>query len=167
MKRVFILILLFPTLLHAQLTMREVLLQMPDSLVPYLSRENRLDMLDYLDAKMQPEVTNELQGKSKLLSLGSDSLVLYMNESHELTLYLLDAETEVDSSLQVIVMRHTYQLTTGETDVVVRYFSHRWTGLEFPPQLSISQRERIRSSVNTLLRRDDDIFKRGTITSTF
>ena len=47
MKKILIAILLFPLTIQAQLTMRDVFLQMPDSLLPYLSQSNRLDLLDY------------------------------------------------------------------------------------------------------------------------
>lgn len=146
--------------LRAQTTMRDAFLQMPDSVIPYLTHEQRLDLLDYLDAGMTAEVTNELQGRTLLESLSADSLVLHLNESHILTIYLLDAETEIDSSRQVIVVSHEYRLSTGEFDRTLSFYSHRWSPLTHTPALSASLFARIKRPENTLLRRDDEILSR-------
>ena len=53
----------------AQTPMSQVLKQMPDSLVPYLSENNKLDMIDFLDSKMKAEVHNLLDGKTELITL--------------------------------------------------------------------------------------------------
>ena len=42
------------------LKMRDVFKQIPDSLVPYLSQNNRLDFIDFLDSNMKAEVRNKL-----------------------------------------------------------------------------------------------------------
>ena len=53
--------LLFLSSAAAQtVTMAEVFKQMPDSLMPYITHNDRLDMIDYLDAGMKAEVTNRL-----------------------------------------------------------------------------------------------------------
>ena len=38
-----------------RLEIRDVFKQMPDSLMPYLSQNNRLDFIDFLDANMKAE----------------------------------------------------------------------------------------------------------------
>ena len=47
-----------------RLEIRDVFKQMPDSLMPYLSQNNRLDFIDFLDANMKAEVKNRLGGTS-------------------------------------------------------------------------------------------------------
>ena len=65
---------------HAQeKTMSELFKAMPDSLLPYLTTNNRLDMLDFMEAKMKAEVTNLLDGKSEMTALTHDSLSIRMN----------------------------------------------------------------------------------------
>ena len=49
--------------------MRDVFKQMPDSLIPYLSSNNRLDFIDFIDSKMDAEVANSLGGKSRMQKL--------------------------------------------------------------------------------------------------
>ena len=149
-----------PCCAQTQLTMRDAFLQMPDSLVPYLPHDKRLDLLDYLDANMKAEVTNELQGKTVLETLGTDSLVLHMNDSHQLSMYLFETDAPVDSSRQVVVMSHEYRLATGEYERTQHCFSARWTALKELPPLSASQLARLKKEESTLLRRDDEVLKR-------
>jgi hypothetical protein len=166
MKKLIVSMLFLPLGLHAQqpFTIRDVLLTMPDSLAPYLSHDNRLDLFDYVDAKMTPEVTNELQGRTRLVSMGTDSLVLKMNDSHELMVYLFETEEEVDSAHQVIALSHSYKLSTGQQDCTLRFFSHRWQAISQPTMLSSSQRARLREAKSTLLRRDEEVLSREPIT---
>jgi hypothetical protein len=149
-----------PSLASAQLSIRDAFLQMPDSVAPYLSRENRLDLLDYLDAKMLPEVTNELQGRSRLVSLGVDSLVMDMSESLQMSLYIMESEAEADSSRQVIVLSRTYRLATGEQEHTLSFFSHRWRPLEQRPSLGTQASLRLRQESSTLWRRDEEVLKK-------
>ena len=162
MRTLYIWILLLLCLqLHAQqLTVRQAFVEMPDSLLPYLSNSNRLDLLDYLDAKMKAEVENELEGRTSLLSMGTDSLVLHLNDQHLLTLYVLDVTEPIDSSQQVIAAAHTYRLSTGEEDHTLRFYSCKWTPLHSRPTLTPQQTARLPRSSSSLLRRDDDVFSR-------
>ena len=52
---------------------RDAFRAMPDSLMPYLSKNNRLDFIDFLDSNMKAEVKNALGGTSEMLSLGDDT----------------------------------------------------------------------------------------------
>lgn len=163
MKKLLTFFLFLPMALHAQLTIRDAVLSMPDSLAPYFSHDNRLDLFDYLDAKMTAEVTNELQGKTTVVAVGVDSIVLCMNESHDLSLYLLQTETEIDSSRQVIALCHTYKLSTGEVERTLKFFNHRWIELENIPRLTDEQLARLQPAISTLLRRDDEVMSRQPI----
>jgi hypothetical protein len=145
----------------AQITMRDALLSMPDSLIPYLSHSGRLDLLDYLDANMKPEATNDLGGKSELLLLTNDSLSLRMNDSHRIDAFLLPTEEMVDSASQIIVLGHTYFLSTGEYERTYQLYSVRWRRLERIPQLSQQAARRIDGfPSSTLFKRDEEIFRK-------
>ena len=52
--------------------MPDILRTMPDSIIPLLSHNDRLDFLDYAAAGTNAELTNRLSGKSKLLTLTDD-----------------------------------------------------------------------------------------------
>ena len=52
--------------------MKDIVRTMPDSIIPLLSLNNRLDFVDYIDSKMKAEVTNQLGGKSEMTTLTDD-----------------------------------------------------------------------------------------------
>lgn len=161
-KIISFLILLSALMANGQpVTMRDVFLSMPDSLLPYLSQSNRLDLLDYYDARMRAEVVNDLQGHSLLVAMSADSLALKLNGQHDVVLYLLDSSEPVDSSTQVVAVFHAYRLSTGEEDRVLSFFSHRWTPLPAMPSLPAEQSAKLPRSVSGLLHRDDEVFSRS------
>lgn len=160
MKQLVLLLCLTASLaVRAQLTARDAFKQMPDSVLPLLSASSRLDMLDYFDAKMKAEVRNELDGRSQLLNMGGDSLLLQLDESHRVTLIVTEAVLPVDSATQVIALCHTYCLSSGEDDRVVQFFTSRWKPLSECPPLSVAAAARLPKSGSTLLRRDEQVLK--------
>lgn len=162
MKRLSAILLLATSLAaNAQTTMREAFIQMPDSIVPYLSHSNCLDLIDYYDAKMKAEVTNELGGSSELLALTADSLSLRLNGQHRIDALIVDTQEAVDSVERVIVVGHTYTLTTGEYERTYHLFSLSWRPLTQSPAMTQKQRERLlQFTGSTLLMRDDEVFKK-------
>ena len=54
--------------------MKEVWASMPDSVMALLTRNNRLDCLDYWEAGQEGHVVNRLGGEVKMLFLSDDSL---------------------------------------------------------------------------------------------
>ena len=52
------------------LTIRDVFKSMPDSLMPYLSNNNRLDFIDFMDSNMKAEVKNQFGGNSIMAEIG-------------------------------------------------------------------------------------------------
>ena len=102
MKKFMMALLLATTLNQASaqsITMRDVFRQMPDSLMPYLSKNNRLDFIDFLDSGMKAEVKNQLGGTSQMIALGDDSLTIRMNPSLRTDMLLMDS---------TVVMIETY-----------------------------------------------------------
>ena len=71
------------------LMIRDVFKQMPASLLPTLSENNRLDMLDFMDSKMKAEVTNRLGGKSEMTLLTDTTLSIRMSEALKVDMLLL------------------------------------------------------------------------------
>ncbi|MBQ8128276.1 MAG: DUF3256 family protein [Prevotella sp.] len=73
---------------------------MPDSLMPYISKNNRLDMIDFMEAKMKAEVTNMLGGTTEMTALTEDSLSVNMNEHLR-----VDVRLAMRDSLVIEVMK--------------------------------------------------------------
>ena len=122
--------------------------EMPDSLMPYLTRNNRLDMLDFMEAHMKAEVTNRFDGKSEMKALTPDSLFIAMNNLLTIDMKLVKVEEPVDSSLVTIRVRRTYTLNENQAESVVDFYSSAW-------RLLSSRVER-----SSILKRDDEVFAR-------
>ena len=120
---------------EAQTKMRDVFLQMPDSLLPYLTENNRLDFLDFMDSNMKAEVRNELGGKSEMLALSNDMIVLQVSRSLKVEMRLLPVTEAVDSCQQVVCVVSTYGVDAPESKVEV--FSARWNPVEVSAHLAL------------------------------
>ncbi|MFS6554013.1 DUF3256 family protein, partial [Parabacteroides distasonis] len=89
--------------------MAEVLKQMPDSLLPYLTHNDKLDMIDYLGANMKAEVTNKLGGKSALDSISTDYLHMTLNETVTIEMGIAaTAKMTADSCHHAVCVITTY-----------------------------------------------------------
>lgn len=109
---------------HAQ-TMREAFTAMPDSLMPYLTKNNRLDMIDFMDAKMKAAVTNMLGGETVMTFLSDDSLAVRMSDALTLEMKVQKADTTA-----VVFVKHTYQTVGGEHQALLtRYDARSWQEL--------------------------------------
>ena len=78
--------------------MAELFKQMPDSLMPYLTTNNKLDMLDFIDAGMEAKVTNKFDGESILCELDSTYIRLKLNTSVEVEMKLLSSSNLLNDS---------------------------------------------------------------------
>ena len=145
MKRSLIIFLIsqFSFLISPAQNVREVFKSMPDSLAPYLTTNNRLDMIDFMDAKMKSVVTNLLEGETEMLALTDDNLSVRLNKSVLMDLWLEPVDTG-----RVVCMRKTYQVADRLQQVVDERFSLQWQ--------PISKK----TTVSTLLRRDEEIKKK-------
>lgn len=104
---------------EAQQKMRDVFLQMPDSLLPHLTELNKLDFIDFIDSNMKAVVTNALDGKSEMLSLDDESLVLQVSSAMQVAMRLMPVNEPVDSCQQVVCLITTYGKDAPESKVEV------------------------------------------------
>ena len=61
--------------------MRSLFLNAPDEIFPLLTRSNRADCIDYIDAGMEARVTNRLDGTSSLKKLTDDYFYMQVSSS--------------------------------------------------------------------------------------
>lgn len=108
--------------------MGEVLKSMPNALVPYLTENNRLDMIDFKEARMKAEVRNAQEGRSELVTLTDRYADIVFNEAHRMQLRLLDLVPAVDSCQSVICVVDTYGTEARES--TIRFFSLDWRQLD-------------------------------------
>lgn len=145
------------------LKMREVFKQMPDSLLPYLSENNRLDFIDFIDSKMKAEVKNRLGGTSEMTVLTDSTLSIRMSEALQIDMLLLrTVETADAGSSEIICLIETFGADSLSLESMVRFFTPSWQLLNEPPSISVSDQNTISSKkVQTILKRDDEILKKN------
>ena len=144
------------------LMIRDVFKQMPASLLPTLSENNRLDMLDFMDSKMKAEVTNRLGGKSEMTLLTDSTLAIRMSTALQVELLLLMPADTDDNNSQVICLIETFGRDSLSLDSQVRFFTLSWERLNDPPQLSASDMNTISfKKMQTILKRDEEILKKN------
>ena len=83
-------------------TMREVFIAMPDSIEPLLSKNNRMDMIDFMDNHMQARVTNRLDEQSIMDTLTADYVKITLSSSAVMEMKLYDKGKK-----KVLLLVHT------------------------------------------------------------
>ena len=114
---------------------------MPDSLLPVLSKNNRLDMVDFMEAQMRAEVTNLLEGSSEMTALTDDSLSIRID-----TVLCVDMVLRTEADSTIICLRRTYKISECQMEIVENNYTTTWHPLT---------NNRVSSS---LLRRDEQLF---------
>ena len=125
------------------LTIRSLFTEMPDAIIPYLTKTNRLDFIDFMDSNMKAEVNNELEGKSLMTALGDDSLTIRLNDACTVKMLLLPTLEPVDSSRHVIVLVRSLSLEDRVVENDVAYYTVRWRQLKTLPAMSADDKKRV------------------------
>lgn len=125
MKRLTILLLIasVAVLSEAQITMRGLIIAMPDSILPLLTQVNREDCVDFLEAGMKARVTNRFDATSELTTLTSDYACWQYTAGSVYEMKLLP----LSDTLQVLCMTH--RLLSPVCDASVRFYDGQWTPL--------------------------------------
>ena len=116
-------------------TMRDVIKQMPDSLVPYLKQNARLDFIDFKDSGMKAEVNNDLGGKSQLEELTDDYASFVLNAASQVQLRLLDVQEPIDDASQILCMVRTYGDDIRESTIA--FYSVKWRSLPLEKRITL------------------------------
>ena len=127
------------------LMIRDVFKQMPDSLMPYLSQNNRLDFIDFIDSNMKAEVSNMTGGTSEMTALTGDSLSIRMSEALRVDMLLLNLDEPVDSIRQVIVFVETFLADSIYGESVCKTFTVDWKPVTRDIPFNDAQRKRLES----------------------
>ena len=125
------------------LKMRDVFKQMPDSLMPYLTANNRLDFIDFMDSNMKAEVTNMTGGTSEMTALTDDSLSIRMSDALRVDMLLLDLDGPVDSIHQVVVFIETFLMDSLYGESVCKTYTIDWQPVTSSLSFNDVQRKRL------------------------
>lgn len=144
------------------LTLKDVFRQMPDSLMPYLSANNRLDFIDFQDSGMKAEVRNRLNGMSEMTALTDDSLSIRLSDALRMDILLLTPSEMIDSCHQVVCVVETYGTDSLSQESQTSFYTPQWKKICQIPYLSALNQQRIaRLKVQTILKRDDEVLKKN------
>lgn len=121
MKRIAISLLLIALAIPAfsQLKMRDVLAEMPDSILPLLTKNNRLDCIDFIENNMTARVKNRYDQDSELKRLTTDYMQMQLTAHSSVEMKLLTREQDT-----LICVVRTYIAPTADSDVV--YYNLKW-----------------------------------------
>ena len=134
MKKIYIALLLFmvtvlPTCAQ-KVTCRDVFRAMPDSIVPYLTENNRLDMLDFMDSHMKAVVQNRFDGHSEMLTLSDDSLTLKLSDALLMTISLVESQEDIDGSRQLVCVKEQIGVPSSVVNNKCTFYSLIWRKLD-------------------------------------
>jgi hypothetical protein len=163
MRNIFLSLLLALSIsgMAENVQIRDVFRQMPDSILPTLSVNNRLDMIDFMDSHMKAEVTNLLEGKSEMTALGEDSITIRVSDALNISILLLNTTELIDDSNQVVCLVQTYGTDSLSLNSKIEFFTIQWKKLSDTPQLSETDKQRISSlDKKTILNYMDAILKK-------
>lgn len=107
--------------------MGDLFKELPDTLAPALTQNNRLDCIDFLAAAMKAEVRNSLGGKSELETLTDQYARLRVSDALEIEMRLLDVEEPVDSCGKIVCLVQTFG--TGMRESTIDFYSLAWRHL--------------------------------------
>lgn len=74
-------------------SLREVWIEMPDSILPYLSKSQRTELADYVEMKAEPAVLSTFGDSVRIERMTNNYLLLKANEATQLEIKLLDNNT--------------------------------------------------------------------------
>lgn len=140
-----------------QQALRDVFRQMPDSLMPSLSVNNRLDFIDFLDSDMKAVVRNQLGGMSEMTALTDDSLSVRMSDALRIDMLLLALDEPSDTICEVVVFAETFLVDSVYGETTVKFYTTDWQMITNRIPWNDIQKKRIEKlSLRNILKWDVD-----------
>ena len=100
---------------------KDVLKSMPDEVIPILTHNNILDMIDFLNASCKAEVTNRMNGKSEMTVLTDHYAYIQVTPSNTTEIKLLPLQS--GGTLIYLVSTCT---TDSLSDSSVKVYTDKW-----------------------------------------
>ena len=124
----------------ARTPMRQWLVEMPDSVMPLLTKNDRLDFIDFFDARMTAVVTNLMDGKSRMDTLTDNFVRINYTNSVEKAMKLLPVNDSTDILCMVTTAR------AAVSDSRIAFFDSQWHPLDVAPYIHEPRIEDFRST---------------------
>ena len=107
------------SMLNAQTRIRDIYAEAPDSIFPLLTKNNRLDQIDFRENNMKAEVKNRFEDHSELLVLNERYLKLQLSKHCFVEMRMLNDST--------FCMVQTYNAPASDSRI--RFFDVAWNEL--------------------------------------
>ena len=107
------------SILNAQTRIRDIYAEAPDSIFPLLTKNNRLDQIDFRENNMKADVKNKFEDHSELLVLSERYLKLQLSKHCLVEMRLLNDST--------FCMVQTYNAPASDSQI--RFFDTSWNKL--------------------------------------
>ena len=123
MRNISILFAIFfsVTLSAQEVKMRDVFAQAPDSIFPLMTKNNRLDCIDFIENSMRARVKNKFDTYSELLLLTKDYLKLQPSDKSTVEMKIFN-----DS---LICFVHTFQGPAADSEV--SFYNLKWEPVDY------------------------------------
>lgn len=134
MKRTALIVFLLAlaSSISAQLRMRDILAQLPDSVLPLTTRNNRLDCIDFIENGMEARVKNLFGDQVVLDSLTEDFMVLRTSEASCVEMKLFAEGTDT-----LICVNRIYMGPVADSEVKV--FDTSWSFVRTVPRPDVAR----------------------------
>lgn len=110
------------------MVMKDIVKTMPDSMMPYLTHNNRLDMIDFLESKMPAKVKNSFEGTSEMEALNDSYVRIKLNQAAILEMRLLKTDSSLpDSTHYIICIAMTVGIDSQQSSIA--FYSAKWNSL--------------------------------------
>ena len=136
MKRfVTIIILVLVVSLTKAADLRTLFINMPDSIMPMLTKSERMDFLDYMDSGMRGGVKNRLGGESEMTVLEDNMLTVKTSAAGRLDMVLF---TRNNGKKLICIIK---TVTARYDDSRLSFYNEDWTPVETKTVIKLPQFE--------------------------
>ena len=104
--------------------LRTLFIGMPDSIIPTLTKSERMDFLDYMDSDMRARVRNKLGGESMMTAFSDNSLTVMTSQSGRLEMVLFPRK---NGSNLICIIR---TVTARYEDSRLSFYNEDWTPVD-------------------------------------
>ena len=104
--------------------LRTLFIGMTDSIIPTLTKSERMDFLDYMDSGMRARVRNKLGGESMMTAFSDNSLTVMTSQSGRLEMVLFPRK---NGSNLICIIR---TVTARYEDSRLSFYNEDWTQVD-------------------------------------
>ena len=112
---------------------RSLFINMPDSIMPLLTKSERMDFIDYMDSGMKARAQNKLGGESFMTGLSDNSLTVTTSQSGKLDMVLC---TRRNGKNLICIIK---TVTARYEDSRLSFFDEDWTPVDSKELIELPQ----------------------------